>query len=124
MRCAARIAASTRPSCWGRPSASSSPCCLPRALAFELLDVGRVEAIVRTAPERAPADGAGGRVVPLPAVLPGRPRVSPTRPSPTSILMMLDLTPDPVRRLKRLRLDDLLPTLPDRVTHARQGKLS
>jgi hypothetical protein len=36
------------------------------ALAFELLDVGRVEAIVRTALERAPADGAGGRVVPPP----------------------------------------------------------
>jgi hypothetical protein len=96
----------------------------PRVLAFELLDVGRVEAIVRTAPERAPADGAGGRVVPLPAVLLGRPRVSPTRPSPRSILMMLDLTPDPVRRLKRLRLGGLLPTLPDRVTHARQGQLS
>jgi DNA replication protein DnaC len=38
--------------------------------------------------------------------------------------MMLDLTPDLVRRLKRLRLGGLLPTLPDRVTHARQGKLS
>jgi hypothetical protein len=35
--------------------------------------------------------------------------------------MMLDLTPDRVRRLKRLRLGGLLPTLPDRVTHARQG---
>jgi hypothetical protein len=34
--------------------------------------------------------------------------------------MMLDL----VRRLKRLSLGGLLPTLPDRVTHARQGKLS
>jgi hypothetical protein len=34
--------------------------------------------------------------------------------------MMLDLTPDPVRRLKRLRLGGLLRTLPDRVTHARQ----
>jgi hypothetical protein len=42
---------------------------------------------------------------------------------PRSILMMLDLTRDPVRRLKRLRLGGLLPTLPDRVTHARQGKL-
>ena len=62
-----------------------------RALAFELLDVGRVEAIVRTALERAPADGAGGRVVPLPGRLPGRPRVSPTRPSPRRILMTLDL---------------------------------
>ncbi len=38
--------------------------------------------------------------------------------------MMLDLTPDLVRRPKRLRLGGLLPTLPDRVTHARQGKLS
>jgi hypothetical protein len=56
-----------------------------------------------------------------PAALPGRPRVSLTRPSPRRILMMLDLTPDLVRRLKRLRLGGLLPTLPDRVTHARQG---
>jgi len=38
--------------------------------------------------------------------------------------MSLDLTPDLARRLKRLRLGGLLPTLPDRVTHARQGKLS
>jgi hypothetical protein len=37
-----------------------------RALAFDLLNVGRVEAIVRTALARAPADGAGARVVPLP----------------------------------------------------------
>ena len=35
--------------------------------------------------------------------------------------MMLDLTPDLAHRLKRLRLGGLLPTLPDRVTHARQG---
>jgi hypothetical protein len=54
-----------------------------RALAFELLDVGRVEAIVRTALERAPADGAGAR----PAALPERPRVSPTRPSPYDVLV-------------------------------------
>ncbi len=90
MRCAPRIAASTRPSGRGRPSASSSPpwarlrqaqkllrlaerygpdrinAACAQALAFELLDVGRVEAIVRTALKRAPADGAGGRVVPLP----------------------------------------------------------
>src|SRR5260370_20102600 len=59
-----------------------------------------------------------------PAALPGRPRVSPTRSSPRRILMMLDLTPDLVRRPKRLRLGGLLPTLPDRVTYARQGKLS
>jgi hypothetical protein len=37
--------------------------------------------------------------------------------------MMLDLTPDLVRRLKRQRTGGLLSTLPDRVTHARQGKL-
>lgn len=38
--------------------------------------------------------------------------------------MLPDLTPDLVLRLKRLRLGGLLPTLPDRVTYARQGKLS
>jgi hypothetical protein len=38
-----------------------------RALAFELLDVRRVEGIVRTALERDPAPADGGRVVPLPA---------------------------------------------------------
>jgi DNA replication protein DnaC len=34
------------------------------------------------------------------------------------------MAPDLVRRLKRLRLGGLVPTLPDRVTHARQAKLS
>jgi DNA replication protein DnaC len=34
------------------------------------------------------------------------------------------IAPDLVRRLKRLRLGGLLPTLPDRVTAARQGNLS
>jgi DNA replication protein DnaC len=38
--------------------------------------------------------------------------------------MTLEITPDLVRRLKRLRLGGLLPTLPDRVAHARQAKLS
>jgi transposase len=38
-----------------------------RALAFELLDVRRVEGIVRTALEREPAPSQRGRVVPLPA---------------------------------------------------------
>ena len=36
----------------------------------------------------------------------------------------MEITPDLARRLKRLRLGGLLPTLPDRATHARQGKLS
>jgi hypothetical protein len=35
----------------------------------------------------------------------------------------MEITPDLVRRLKRLRLGGLLPTLPDRVAHARQAKL-
>jgi DNA replication protein DnaC len=35
----------------------------------------------------------------------------------------MDITPDLLRRMKRLRLGGLLPTLPDRVTHARQAKL-
>jgi hypothetical protein len=38
-----------------------------RALAFELLDVGRVERIVRAALERAPGPAEGGEVRPLPA---------------------------------------------------------
>ena len=36
----------------------------------------------------------------------------------------MEITPDLVRRLKRLRLGGLVPTLPDRATHARQAKLS
>jgi DNA replication protein DnaC len=36
----------------------------------------------------------------------------------------MEIAPDLVRRLKRLRLGGLLPTLPDRVTHARQAKLA
>ena len=36
----------------------------------------------------------------------------------------MEITPDLIRRLKRLRLGGLLPTLPDRVAHARQAKLS
>jgi hypothetical protein len=38
-----------------------------RALAFELLDVRRVETILRTALDRGPSAAAGGQVVPLPA---------------------------------------------------------
>jgi len=36
----------------------------------------------------------------------------------------MEITADLVRRLKRLRLGGILPTLPDRLTHARQAKLS
>ena len=36
----------------------------------------------------------------------------------------MEITPDLVRRLKRLRLGGLLPALPDRAAHARQAKLS
>ncbi len=36
----------------------------------------------------------------------------------------MEIAPDLVRPLKRLRLGGLLPTLPDRVTHARQTKLA
>ncbi|MGH7373474.1 MAG: IS21-like element helper ATPase IstB [Candidatus Rokuibacteriota bacterium] len=36
----------------------------------------------------------------------------------------MEITPDLVRRLKRLRLGGMLPTLPDRLAHARQAKLS
>jgi hypothetical protein len=38
-----------------------------RALAFELLDVRRVEAIVGTALEREPGPAERGRLIPLPA---------------------------------------------------------
>ncbi len=36
----------------------------------------------------------------------------------------MEIAPDLVRRLKRLRLGGLLPTLPDRAAHARQAKLA
>jgi DNA replication protein DnaC len=36
----------------------------------------------------------------------------------------MEIAPDLLRRLKRLRLGGLVPTLPDRVTHARQATLS
>lgn len=36
----------------------------------------------------------------------------------------MEIAPDLVRRLKRLRLGGLLPALPDRASHARQAKLS
>ena len=36
----------------------------------------------------------------------------------------MEIAPDLVRRLKRLRLGGLLPTLPDRAAHARQTKLA
>ena len=36
----------------------------------------------------------------------------------------MEIAPELSRRLKRLRLGGLLPTLPDRLTHARQAKLS
>ena len=38
--------------------------------------------------------------------------------------MVQEIAPDLVRRLKRLRLGGLLPTLPDRATDARQAKLA
>src|SRR6185295_6238358 len=68
-----------------------------------------------------------------PSVAPSSPcpRASPARPRalPITILerrspMSLEIAPDLVRRLKRLRLGGLLPTLPDRAAHARQAKLS
>jgi hypothetical protein len=38
--------------------------------------------------------------------------------------MSPEIAPDLLRRLKRLRLGGLVPTLPDRAAHARQAKLS
>ncbi len=52
-----------------------------RALAFELLDVRRVEGIVRTALERAPGPAERGEVRPLPARF-ARPPASFTHPHP------------------------------------------
>ena len=37
--------------------------------------------------------------------------------------MSPEIAPDLLRRLKRLRLGGLMPTLPDRAAHARQAKL-
>src|SRR5260370_39946157 len=46
-------------------------------------------------------------------------------PTPTRrTTRTLEITPDLVRRLKRLRLGGLLPTLPDRRAPARRAKLS
>jgi hypothetical protein len=53
-----------------------------RALAFELLDVRRVEAIVRRALERTPSAGEGGAVCPLPGRF-ARPPQSFTHPQPS-----------------------------------------
>src|SRR5581483_3360976 len=57
------------------------------------------------------------------------PRVSPACRSalpipPRHRRSPMEIAPDLVRPLKRLRLGGLLPTLPDRVTHARQTKLA
>jgi len=38
--------------------------------------------------------------------------------------MSVEIAPDLLRPLKRLRLGGLIPTLPDRAAHARQAKLS
>ncbi len=94
-----------------------------RALAFELLDVGRVESCARP--------WSGNRRSPSAARWARCPRASPARPRALPIIiperrrsMSLEIAPDLVRRLKRLRLGGVLPTLPDRATHARQAKLS
>jgi transposase len=91
-----------------------------RALGFDLIDVGRVEAILRAALEREPGGAERGAVVALPA----RPRALPITIPKRRTYMSPEITPDLLRRLKRLRLGGLVPTLPDRAAHARQAKLS
>src|SRR5262245_32198597 len=59
-----------------------------------------------------------------PHASPGRPRASPsTCLKRRRIRMAPEIAPDLLRRLKRLRLGGLMPTLPDRAAHARQAKL-
>jgi Mu transposase, C-terminal domain len=53
-----------------------------RALAFDLVEVRRVEAIVRTALEHEPPEGARGTVVPLPARFARPPRSFAHHPTP------------------------------------------
>jgi hypothetical protein len=74
-----------------------------RALGFDLLDVGRVETILRTALEREPGPAERGHVVPLPARFARAPESfahSPRQNEPH----VPEIAPDLVRRLKRLRL--------------------
>src|SRR4030095_7925431 len=71
---------------------------------------------------RAPV--SAGRSLPCPRASPARPRALPITIPERRSPMSPEITPDLVRRLKRLRLGGLVPTLPDRAAHARQGKLS
>ena len=64
-----------------RPSVLTVNAACARALAFELLDVRRVEGIVRIALERAPGPAERGEVRPLPARF-ARPPASFTHPHP------------------------------------------
>jgi transposase len=69
----------------------------------------------------SPAPPSAAPSAPCPRASPAPRRASPI---PRRRRSPMDLAPDLVRRLKRLRLGGLLPTLPDRVTHARQTKLA
>jgi DNA replication protein DnaC len=69
----------------------------------------------------SPAPPNAAPSAPCRRALPARPRALPITPARRS---PMEIAPDLVRRLKRLRLGGLLPTLPDRATHARQAKLS
>jgi hypothetical protein len=94
-----------------------------RALGFELLDVSRVEAILCAALEREPAVADRGTVVVLPARFARAPESFTHHPSQEEEPHAPEIAPDLLRRLKRLRLGGLMPTLPDRAAHARQAKL-
>jgi len=93
-----------------------------RALGFDLLDVGRVEGILRAALEREPAPTERGTIVALPARFARAPASFaipiPQRRRP----MSLEIAPDLLRRLKRLRLGGLVPTLPDRAAARAPGQ--
>ena len=93
-----------------------------RALGFDLVDV-RASSGSSRPPWNTSRPRARGAVVPLPARFARAPRSFAHHPHDEEESPM-DIAPDLVRRLKRLRLGSLVPTLPDRATQARQAKLS
>src|SRR5262245_14976063 len=72
---------------------------------------------------RSPPPRRAGRWSPCPRASPEPPRALPITILERRTRMSPEIAPDLLRRLKRLRLGGLVPTLPDRAAHARQAKL-
>src|SRR6266536_2518081 len=102
------------------PHASTRPVRAPWPSSSSMSVASKGSCASPSSARRAPPSPA--RCGHCPLGLPGRRRalLTPTRRT----TMTMEITPDLVRRLKRLRLGGLLPTLPDRVAHARQAKIS